>query len=69
MTELDAEQREIVAAVRAFVDRDVIPVASDLEHRDEFPADLVATMREACARAARSPATRAAARSGDRPVS
>ena len=41
-----AEQREIVAAVRAFVDRDVIPVASELEHRDEYPAALVRTMRE-----------------------
>jgi butyryl-CoA dehydrogenase len=41
-----AEQREIVAAVAEFVDRDVIPVASELEHRDEFPEQLVATMRE-----------------------
>jgi alkylation response protein AidB-like acyl-CoA dehydrogenase len=40
------EQREIVAAVRDFVDRDVIPVASGLEHRDEFPEELVSTMRE-----------------------
>ena len=43
---LTAEQREIVAAVRDFVDRDVIPVASELEHRDEYPEKLVATMRE-----------------------
>ena len=35
---------EILAAVREFVDRDVIPVASDLEHADEFPTELVATM-------------------------
>jgi butyryl-CoA dehydrogenase len=40
------EQREIVAAVREFVDRDVIPVASELDHRDEFPEALVETMRE-----------------------
>jgi butyryl-CoA dehydrogenase len=40
------EQREIVAAVREFVDRDVMPVASELEHRDEFPEQLVETMRE-----------------------
>ena len=44
MTELTAEQREIVAAVREFVDRDVIPIASELEHRDEYPDELVATM-------------------------
>ena len=46
MTTLTIEQQEIVAAVREFVDRDVIPVASDLEHRDEYPEALVATMRE-----------------------
>jgi butyryl-CoA dehydrogenase len=40
------EQAEIVAAVREFVDRDVIPVASDLEHADEFPTALVETMRQ-----------------------
>jgi alkylation response protein AidB-like acyl-CoA dehydrogenase len=43
---LSTEQQEIVAAVREFVDRDVIPVASQLEHRDEYPAELVETMRE-----------------------
>jgi butyryl-CoA dehydrogenase len=36
----------IVAAVRDWVDREVVPVASELEHADEFPADLVAQMRE-----------------------
>jgi butyryl-CoA dehydrogenase len=40
------EQAEIVAAVREFVDRDVIPVASDLEHADEFPTALVETMKQ-----------------------
>ena len=43
---LTTEQREIVAAVREFVDRDVVPVASELEHRDEYPEELVATMVE-----------------------
>ena len=43
---LTDEQTEIVAAVRAFVDKDVIPVASELEHADEFPTALVATMKE-----------------------
>src|SRR6202049_2971415 len=37
---------EIVAAVRRFVERDVIPNASALEHRDEYPHAMVATMRE-----------------------
>ncbi len=46
MTVTAVEQAEIVAAVRDFVDRDVIPVASDLEHADEFPTALVETMKE-----------------------
>jgi len=46
VVELTAEQEEIVATVREFVDRDVIPVASELEHRDEFPASLVETMKQ-----------------------
>lgn len=41
---LTEEQQEIIAAVRDFVDRDVVPVASELEHADEFPEELVATM-------------------------
>jgi len=45
IAEQSTEQQEIVAAVREFVDRDVIPVASELEHRDEFPEAIVATMR------------------------
>jgi butyryl-CoA dehydrogenase len=39
-------QTEIVQAVRAFVDKDVVPVASELEHADEFPVSLVETMKE-----------------------
>jgi len=46
MSGLTAEQQEILAAVRDFVDRDVVPVASDLEHRDEYPDELVQTMVE-----------------------
>ena len=43
----DQETRdELVATVRRFVEREVLPVASDLEHADEYPADIVAGMRE-----------------------
>jgi alkylation response protein AidB-like acyl-CoA dehydrogenase len=43
----DADIRaEVIETVRRFVAREVIPVASTLEHADEFPADLVAQMRE-----------------------
>src|ERR1700693_5988881 len=37
---------DVIDAVRRFVDRDVIPVASELEHADEYPHALVATMKE-----------------------
>ena len=37
---------EIVASVREWVEREVMPVASDLEHADEYPAELVAAMKE-----------------------
>jgi butyryl-CoA dehydrogenase len=37
---------ELVRAVAEWVDREVVPVASELEHADEFPAGLVAQMRE-----------------------
>jgi butyryl-CoA dehydrogenase len=40
------EQTEIVATVRDWVDREVVPVASELEHADEFPAGLVTQMKE-----------------------
>jgi alkylation response protein AidB-like acyl-CoA dehydrogenase len=45
-TDLTVEQREIVEAIRDFVDRDVLPNASRYDHADEFPEPLVATMRE-----------------------
>ena len=40
-----SERDEIVATVRDFVERDVVPAASELEHADEYPEELVATMR------------------------
>jgi len=39
-------RREVIDSVRKFVAKDVLPNATALEHADEFPADLVATMRE-----------------------
>ena len=46
MPESDAEQRQILATIHRFVEREVKPVASDLEHRDEYPHALVARMQE-----------------------
>jgi alkylation response protein AidB-like acyl-CoA dehydrogenase len=37
---------EMIATVRRFVARDVIPVASAMEHADEYPADIVAAMQD-----------------------
>ncbi len=37
---------EIVATVARFVEREVIPVASELEHRNEYPHALVERMKE-----------------------
>ncbi len=37
---------ELVEVVRTFVVKDVLPVASQLEHADEYPEALVAQMRE-----------------------
>ncbi len=44
--ELADLRREIIETVRRFVAREVIPVASALEHEDTFPVDIVAQMRE-----------------------
>ena len=45
MFELDEEQQLVARTVREFVDREVIPVASGMEHRDEYPDALVETMK------------------------
>lgn len=45
MFELNDDQRLVAQSVREFVDREVIPVASRMEHRDEYPDQLVETMK------------------------
>ncbi|CAM3122717.1 acyl-CoA dehydrogenase family protein [Stackebrandtia soli] len=39
-------QRDIIAAVRSFVDQRILPYATELEHRDEYPTDIVEGMKE-----------------------
>lgn len=46
MTSLTTEEREIVATVRDFVDREVRPVARALEHANEYPEKLIEQMKE-----------------------
>jgi hypothetical protein len=43
--DLTDDQRLVGKTVKEFVDRDVIPVASAMEHRDEYPNALVETMK------------------------
>jgi alkylation response protein AidB-like acyl-CoA dehydrogenase len=43
---LTEEQELILLTVRQFVAKEVIPVASELEHRDEYPHALVAQMKQ-----------------------
>ncbi|HEY1827663.1 MAG TPA: acyl-CoA dehydrogenase family protein [Acidimicrobiales bacterium] len=46
-TEVDpAVREEILATVRKFVQREVIPVASEFEHADRFPTAIVEQMKE-----------------------
>ena len=39
-------QTEILSTVRGFVDKEIIPYATDLEHKDEFPEAIVEGMKE-----------------------
>ena len=43
---LTPEQEDILSTIRTFVDRDVIPNASEFEHADKFPEEMVETMKE-----------------------
>jgi alkylation response protein AidB-like acyl-CoA dehydrogenase len=43
--DMTTEQREIVGMVRDFVDREIIPVAHDLEHDDTYPETIVVQMK------------------------
>ena len=42
---LDAERRAVVEEVRLFVEREVIPVAHDLEKNDEYPFELIEKLK------------------------
>ncbi len=43
--DMTTEQREIVGMVREFVEREIIPVAHDLEHDDTYPEKIVVQMK------------------------
>ena len=43
---LTEEQQEILKAVRRFVDDKILPVATELEHADEYPQEIVDGLKE-----------------------
>jgi alkylation response protein AidB-like acyl-CoA dehydrogenase len=42
----DKVQQQIVNSIREFVERKVIPVASRLEHKDEYPHEIIGGMKD-----------------------
>jgi alkylation response protein AidB-like acyl-CoA dehydrogenase len=46
MSEHDKMRKDVVDSIRQFVERSVIPVASSLEHKDEYPSEIVEGMKE-----------------------
>jgi len=46
LADLAEDQQLVVKTIREFVERDVMPVASEMEHRGEYPHALVETMKE-----------------------
>ena len=43
---LNEDQIEILKAVRTFVDEKILPVATELEHADEYPTEIVEELKE-----------------------
>jgi alkylation response protein AidB-like acyl-CoA dehydrogenase len=43
---LTEEQQEIIKVVRQFVEKEILPVATELEHKDEYPTDIVEGLKE-----------------------
>ncbi len=43
---LTEDQRELLKLVREFVEEQVLPVATELEHADEYPSDIVEGMKQ-----------------------
>ncbi len=43
--EITEQQKQMVSAIRDFVNRDVLPVAANYDHADEYPSALVETMK------------------------
>jgi alkylation response protein AidB-like acyl-CoA dehydrogenase len=46
VTELNEDEQAIVDTVRDFVDRDVRPLARDLDHTNTYPENLIEQMKQ-----------------------
>ena len=44
--QLTQDQKDFQEAIRAFVDKEIIPVARDMEHSGEYPTAIVEHMKE-----------------------
>ncbi len=44
--QLSEEEQLILATIKKFLDKEVAPVASELEHRNEYPTEIVERMKE-----------------------
>jgi alkylation response protein AidB-like acyl-CoA dehydrogenase len=44
--DLTDDQAEIIKAVRSFVEKEILPVATELEHADEYPTEIVEGLKE-----------------------
>src|SRR4051794_8528282 len=43
---LTEEQKDLLKLVRQFVDEQIIPVATELEHADEYPTQIIEGLKE-----------------------
>jgi alkylation response protein AidB-like acyl-CoA dehydrogenase len=43
---LDEEEQLVLATVKRFLEKEVAPVASEMEHRNEYPTEIVERMKE-----------------------
>ena len=44
--QLNEEEQLILATVKKFLDKEVAPVASELEHKNEYPTEIVEGMKK-----------------------
>jgi hypothetical protein len=68
LDQLTDDQREIVDLVRQFADERIIPIASEYEHKDAFPDEIVEGLGSSASSASRSRRNTAASDSTSPPT-